>query len=99
MPEVVAPTTRADQTAQGSVHADFLIAHGGPFEDILGTPDISSLADLTTSYEAVRRRSPLPLSKQSVIPLALAVLVPMIAVGAAQLPVRDLLKFVSRLLI
>ena len=68
-------------------------------EDILGTPDISSLADLATSYEAVRRMSPLLLSKQSVIPLALAVLVPMIAVGATELPVRDLLKFLSRPLI
>ena len=68
-------------------------------EDLLGAADISSLADLATGYEAVRRMSPLPLSKQSVIPLALAVLVPMIGVAATQLPIGDLLKFLSRLLI
>ena len=41
----------------------------------------------------------LPLSKASVLPLAIAVLIPMIAVGATQLPIRDILKFASRLLI
>jgi len=43
--------------------------------------------------------SPLPLSRESVLPLAIAVLIPMLSVGATQLPIRDLLKFVSRLLV
>jgi hypothetical protein len=68
-------------------------------EGLLGAPDISSLADLATGYEAVRRMSPLPLSKESLLPLAVAVLVPMLGVAATQLPIRDLLKFVSRLLV
>jgi hypothetical protein len=68
-------------------------------EDLLGTPDISSLADLTAGYEAVRRMSPVPLSKESLMPLVVAVLLPMLAVGATQLPLKELLGFVRRLLL
>jgi hypothetical protein len=68
-------------------------------EDLLGAADISSLADLATGYEAVRRISPLPLAKESVLPLAVAVLVPMLGVAATQLPIREVLQFVSRLLV
>jgi hypothetical protein len=68
-------------------------------EDLLGAADISSLADLATGFEAVRRMSPLPLSKESVLPLAIAVLVPMLGVAATQLPIREVLQFVSRLLV
>jgi hypothetical protein len=41
----------------------------------------------------------LPLSKESVLPLATAVLVPTVGVGATQLPIREILKFASRLLV
>ena len=37
----------------------------------------------------------LPRSKANVLPLALAVLIPMIGIGATQLPVRHILKFAS----
>jgi hypothetical protein len=47
-----------------------------------GAPEISSPTDLGEGYEAVRRMSPLPVSKASVVPLAIAALVPMLALGA-----------------
>lgn len=72
---------------------------GGNDEDLLGVPEISSLADLAIGYEAVRRMSPLPVSKQSVLLLAIAALVPMLAVGVTQMPIADLLKIVSGLLL
>jgi hypothetical protein len=40
----------------------------------------------------------LPLSKQSVLPLAIALLVPVIAVGTTQLPLEELLSLGRSLL-
>jgi hypothetical protein len=74
--------------------------HGsGKDEDLLGAPEIPSLADLTTGYEAVRRMIPMPLSKESLMPLVLAVLLPMLAVGTTQLPLKELLSLIRRLLL
>jgi hypothetical protein len=61
-----------------------------------GTP---SRSDLAAVYDAARKMKSFPLSKASVLPLAIAVLVPMVAVGATQLPIKELLKSASRLLI
>ena len=73
-------------------------AGSGSEDDILGAREISSLAGLAVGYEAVRRMSPLPVSKESVVPLAIATLVPILVVGATQVPVVDLLKIASVLL-
>jgi hypothetical protein len=58
-----------------------------------------SRSDLAAVYEAARKMKSLALSKTSVLPIAIAVLVPMVWVGATQLPIRELLKFAFRLLI
>ena len=61
--------------------------------------DTPSRSDLAAVYEAARKMKSLPLSKASALPLAITVLVPMVAVGATQLPINELLKFASRLLV
>lgn len=59
----------------------------------------ASRGDLAAGYEAARKMSTLPWSKESILPLAGAVLGPMIAVGATQLPFAELIKFASRLMV
>jgi hypothetical protein len=75
------------------------LGHAPDQKDAPKPPDTPSRSDLAAVYEAARKMKSLPLSKASVLPLAIAVLVPMVGVGATQLPIREILKFASRLLI
>ena len=68
-------------------------------KDVPAPADAPSRSDLAAVYEAARKMRSVPLSKESVLPLAIAVVVPMVAVGATQLPIKELLKFASKLLI
>ena len=54
---------------------------------------------LATPCGAARMMSSLPWSKESVLPLAIAVEVPVIAVGTTQLPLEELLSFGRSLLL
>jgi pimeloyl-ACP methyl ester carboxylesterase len=75
------------------------LGHARDQKEAPASTDAPSRSDPAAVYEAARKMKSLPLSKASVLPLAIAVLIPMIAVGATQLPIRDILKFASRLLI
>lgn len=67
--------------------------------DPLGAPEISSLADLNAGYEAVRTMRTAPISKQAILPVVVAALVPMVAAAATQVPLRDLLNMLKILVI
>lgn len=68
-------------------------------DDQQKAPETASKGDLGGAYQAARKMSTLPWSKESVLPITYAVVAPMIAVGSTQLPFKELLKFASRLLI
>lgn len=72
-----------------------------PIEDdaILGAPEIGPVADTMALYEAVARMRALPVSRTAIIPLAAAVVVPLVPVFATQLPLRDVLLSLARPLI
>lgn len=72
---------------------------GAPDEELLGSPDASSLADLSASYEAIKSIKPLPLSKESLLPLLVAAVLPMAAVAATQAPVKQVLGALKGLLL
>jgi hypothetical protein len=59
---------------------------------VLGAPELGPVADTVAMYEAVARMRPLLVSKQSVAPLVVAALVPMLAVLSLQIPVVELVK-------
>jgi len=63
--------------------------HEGEF---LSAPEISSLADLATSYENVEKMQPFPLEKGSLVALALAVLIPILPTVLAEVPLQVVLK-------
>ena len=62
-----------------------------PAEGALGSPDVSSLADLAAGYALVERIRSVPVTKASVIPLILAALLPLVVVAATQAPFRQIL--------
>lgn len=55
---------------------------GSAGEKSLGSPDMSSLADLSAGYELVRKIRPIPVTKQSIGRLILAALPPLAVVAA-----------------
>ena len=51
------------------------------------------------TYAAVRKLGTLPVTKAGLLPLGIAAVVPLIAVGATQLPFKELLKVAKMLLL
>lgn len=65
---------------------------GAPAEELLGAPDSSSLADLATGYQAAKAMRTIPLVAEGLVPVAVAVAVPLACAVATQVPVRTMLK-------
>ncbi len=59
---------------------------------LLGNPDASSLADASTGYELVRAMRTFPVALKDIVPLAVAVVLPMIPLFAIEIPLVDILK-------
>jgi hypothetical protein len=68
-------------------------------ERLLAAPELGPVADVAALYGSVKDMRTIPLTKASVAPLVLAALLPMLAVLAIQVPVRDLLKTLLRTLL
>jgi hypothetical protein len=60
---------------------------------------VSSLADLAAGYELVKDIRPLPVTKESILPLVLAALPPLAAVALIQAPFKEILGAVKGLLL
>jgi hypothetical protein len=61
-------------------------------EPFVGSGDIQSLADLGNSYEVVRTMNAAPVSKDAILRLAAAVLVPIVPLMLTMMPLEELLK-------
>ena len=61
-------------------------------EDLLGAPDVSSLADLSAAFKNVEQMSAYPFRKSSVVAFLLALAVPMIPVVTTQIPLKEIMK-------
>jgi len=68
-------------------------------EQPLGSPDVSSLADLAASYDMIKNIRPLPVTKETIMPLLLAALIPFIGVALTQVPLKQILGEVKGLLL
>ena len=76
----------------------WLGAGAGPAEPLLGTADIQSLADLSTSVSIVRDMRFVPVGPRLLIPLTVAALVPLLPLLLFKYPIAQLLvKFVESL--
>jgi hypothetical protein len=70
-----------------------------PAEQALGSPDISSLADIAASYEQVKKIKALPVTKESILPLLAAAVLPMAAVAATRVPFKEIVHAVKGMLL
>ncbi|GMQ29149.1 hypothetical protein [Algoriphagus confluentis] len=61
-------------------------------EEILGSPDASSAADIQAVYEAVKKMSPYPFNLKSMMATLVLVLFPLLFVFGLEIPLVDLLK-------
>jgi len=68
-------------------------------EPVLGTPEISSLADLGAAYAVLDRMKFVPFEPEDGIVLLLAALVPMLPLLLTIMPVDELLELLSKLLV
>jgi len=68
--------------------------HGGApaGEDLIGSADIQSQADLGTSYEVVSTMRIVPLSIQAILPLVVATILPIAPLMLTMIPLNELLK-------
>jgi len=67
--------------------------------EMLGAPEIGPVADTVALFEAVAQMRVVPVSRATVVPLALAAALPIVAVFATQMPLKDaLLKVLAPLI-
>jgi hypothetical protein len=67
--------------------------HGrGSEDELLGTGDIQSLADLGNSLEVVKGMRALPITKEALLQLGIITLIPMAPLLLTMMPLKDLLK-------
>jgi len=74
---------------------------GGAPEDepLLGSPDIQSLADLSTSVKLVQAMRIVPVSKGAIVQLVAAALAPVAPLGLTMMPLADLVQKLAKLLL
>jgi len=69
-----------------------------PSEQLLGTADIQSLADLNSSYEAVAEMSIVPITKKLAVQLAFLAALPLLPVAIYATPTATLVKAVMKMI-
>jgi hypothetical protein len=67
-------------------------------EEILGSADIQSLADLGSAFERIEQMRPVPFGLKDVTALAAASLLPMLPVFATAMPLEEILKTIFKVL-
>jgi hypothetical protein len=67
-------------------------------DNLLGNPDASSLADLGSSFSVVRQMRLVPITKPTLITLAVAAALPMLPVVLIATPTGELVRIVMKML-
>jgi hypothetical protein len=67
-------------------------------QTLLGNQDASSLIDLASSFNVIRRMTPVPISRRTLIELAVAAALPMVPVILFATPAEELIRAVLKML-
>jgi hypothetical protein len=70
----------------------WLYGGAAPDEQLVGSGDIQSLADLAGSFDVVREMRPFPFGKETLIPLAVTVVLPALPLVLTVIPLEELVK-------
>ncbi len=65
---------------------------GPPDSSLLGTPDIQSLADLSTGHEVVTKMRIVPFGMETVLAVTLALVVPLLPLGLVKVPFSEVVR-------
>jgi len=68
-------------------------------DEVLGSPDVSSLADLSAAYDLVKAMQVVPVTKASIFPLLLAATLPLAAAALTRAPFAAILGSIKGLLL
>jgi hypothetical protein len=63
-----------------------------PDEQLIGSGDIQSLADLGNSFEIIRGIKPIPFTRDAVIQLIVIILLPVLPLALTMMPLEELIK-------
>jgi hypothetical protein len=66
--------------------------------EALGSPDMSSLADLSAAYDLVSAMRPVPVTKSSIVPLIVVATLPLAGVALTRVPFKAILDSIRGLL-
>ena len=80
-----------------SFHRKWIVDRRQTKEDLLGSGDIQSLADLGNSFAFVERMNVVPVGSRTPIILALSCLVPLSPLLLTMMPLGELLKMVVKI--
>jgi hypothetical protein len=72
---------------------------GTNWENLLGSPDISSLADIAQVFEHVERMRLIPLDKKALVVLVLAALIPMIPLLGTAIGLTEILSMLGKFMV
>ena len=82
------------------VHRKWILRQ--PEEDpdgLLSAPELGPVADTITLYEAVERMRTMPIGKQAVMGALVPAVIPMIAVVAIRIPIKDIVLALMKALL
>lgn len=82
-----------------SFHKKWILAQPPRDEELLGTGDIQSLADLGNSFSFIEKMNGLPMGPRTPIHLALACLLPMAPLLLTVMPMKDVLKLLFKVVL
>ena len=68
-------------------------------ESPLGSSDIQSLADLSNAYETIKGTRPVPITKQTVVALVIATLIPIAPLLLTVIPAKELAQHLLKLVL
>jgi hypothetical protein len=71
---------------------------GANHQDLMGNPDVSTLADIAIVYEHVDRMQFIPFDKKTLVVLVVTALIPMIPLLGTAIPVREILAKLAELM-
>ena len=83
----------------GEFHSKWIEGTAPAGEPLLGSADIQSLADLANSYDVVREMRPVPVSRDTLVQIVGAAVVPLLPLALSIVPADEILKKLFALLL
>ena len=82
----------------GMFHKKWIKGENPPQEELLGTGDLQSLADLGNSYAFIQKARVLPIDPMTLLHLFVASLLPVVPLLLTVMPLKDILKLLFKVL-